>query len=409
MATAASHHALLLPYPTLGHVLPLMEIAHRLVATGFTVTFVNTEHNHRRLLPAAAAGLRLVALPDGLPPGDDREDIGRLTAAVVRIMARHFEELIRETNSGGDCAGEITYMVADQGLGWAFDIAKNAGIPAAAFWAASAATLSTILSIPKLVQDGIILPDGRGTEKETFQLAAGMPVMNQKHLSWNRFGNPAAQQVMFKLFVDNNAATDDGEVLLLCNSFPGIEAPTFSFLPRIIPLGPLLAGRPRFMPEDPGGAAWLDAHPPRSVIYVAFGSLTTFHRRQLEEIAQGLELSGRPFLWVQRSAGGGDDDPPELHRRRGKVLRWAAQQEVLAHPAVACFLTHCGWNSIVEGAANGVPFLCWPCFGDQFLNRDYICDVWRTGLSLPVPAEGEGVVSGEEIRQGVEKVMGDQG
>ena len=54
-------------------------------------------------------------------------------------------------NSGGAAAGEITCMVADQGLGWAFDVARKAGIPAAAFWAASAATLSTIVSIPKLV------------------------------------------------------------------------------------------------------------------------------------------------------------------------------------------------------------------------------------------------------------------
>nr|GEZ75554.1 putative UDP-glucuronosyl/UDP-glucosyltransferase [Tanacetum cinerariifolium] len=61
---------------------------------------------------------------------------------------------------------------------------------------------------------------------------------------------------------------------------------------------------------------------------------------------------------------------------RGKIVSWAPQQEVLNHPSagkIACFMSHCGWNSTMEGVSNGVPFLCWPYFFDQFLDATYIC------------------------------------
>ncbi|KAK1352353.1 hypothetical protein POM88_053292 [Heracleum sosnowskyi] len=62
------------------------------------------------------------------------------------------------------------------------------------------------------------------------------------------------------------------------------------------------------------------------------------------------------------------------------MVSWTPQVKVLRHPSIACFLSHCGWNSTSEGVSNGVPFLCWPYFADQFLNQTYICDVWKVGL-----------------------------
>ncbi|KAL3726654.1 hypothetical protein ACJRO7_031547 [Eucalyptus globulus] len=88
----------------------------------------------------------------------------------------------------------------------------------------------------------------------------------------------------------------------------------------------------------------------------------------------------------------------------GGVIQWAPQEEVLAHPSVACFFTHCGWNSTMEGLSNGVPLLCRPYFADQRLNRSFICDVWRVGLG--VDADENGVITRHEVRTKILAVLG---
>jgi len=147
-------------------------------------------------------------------------------------------------------------------------------------------------------------------------------------------------------------------------------------------------------------------------VYVAFGSFTMFDTRQFQELALGLELCGRPFLWVVRPDivhGDVHDYPPGFLDRvgsasgRGKLVAWSPQQQVLAHPAVACFVTHCGWNSTMEGVRNGVPFLAWPYFADQFVNQLYICDVWKVGLRAE--ADESGVITKEHIASRVEELM----
>ncbi|GLT36246.1 hypothetical protein SLA2020_106380 [Shorea laevis] len=88
------------------------------------------------------------------------------------------------------------------------------------------------------------------------------------------------------------------------------------------------------------------------------------------------------------------------------MVGWAPQRAVLSHPSIACFISHCVWNSTMEGLSNEVPFLCWPYFGDQFLNASYICDIWNVGLKLEKD-ESE-IIRGEEIKSKVEKLRSDE-
>ncbi|KAK4853715.1 hypothetical protein QYF36_013508 [Acer negundo] len=118
------------------------------------------------------------------------------------------------------------------------------------------------------------------------------------------------------------------------------------------------------------------------------------NQHQFNELALGLELIGRPFLWVvglELSYGNSCDYPDGFVQSVAnleRMVRWAPQEKVLSYPSLACYLTHCDWNSIMEGLSMGVPFLCWPYCSDHFLNKSCICDGWKVGLCLTKDENG---------------------
>ncbi|KAG1368639.1 putative UDP-glycosyltransferase 83A1 [Cocos nucifera] len=291
------------------------------------------------------------------------------------------------------------------------------GIRSASFWPASTALLALFLNIPKMIQDGIIDADGMPERSETFQLSPGMPSVNTSQLPWNSAGDLQTEKVFFKLTISNTQAMKLAETII-CNTFYDLESPSFTLFPNLVPVGPLLTSQQfgkavgHFWQVDTTCMSWLDERPTKSVIYVAFGSLAVFNQHQFQELALGLELSGHPFLWVVRHdlADGIDDSWLDGFQDRvkgqGMLVGWSPQQQVLAHPSIACFFSHCGWNSTLEGVKNGVPFLCWSYFIDQFLNRAYICDVWKTGLSID--PDDKGFVPREQIKEKVDQIFGNE-
>ncbi|KAL2924263.1 Abscisate beta-glucosyltransferase [Bienertia sinuspersici] len=67
----------------------------------------------------------------------------------------------------------------------------------------------------------------------------------------------------------------------------------------------------------------------------------------------------------------------------GLVIRgWAPQTTILKHEAIGGFLTHCGWNSILEGICGGVPLITWPMFADQFYNEKLVTQVLKIGVEV---------------------------
>ncbi|WCJ25599.1 UDP-Glycosyltransferase superfamily protein [Euphorbia peplus] len=166
----------------------------------------------------------------------------------------------------------------------------------------------------------------------------------------------------------------------------------------------------QFWKEDPTCLKWLDQQPPNSVIYVAFGSFTIFNQTQFEQLALALQLTNKPFLWVVRpenEVSQTQEYPDGFEGKNGRIVGWVPQHKVLSHPSIACFVSHCGWNSTIEGISNGVPFLCWPYFGDQFLNKGYICDIWKVGLGLE--KDEMGIIRKEELKGKIEELIGDKG
>ncbi|KAF3777877.1 Scopoletin glucosyltransferase [Nymphaea thermarum] len=130
---------------------------------------------------------------------------------------------------------------------------------------------------------------------------------------------------------------------------------------------------------------WLDSKQPRSVMYVCFGSIASLSGPQLMEVGLGLESSQHPFIWVVRK-GVEERFLQELQERvkeRGLVIKgWAPQLLILSHPALGGFMTHCGWNSLMEGMSSGLPLLTWPMFAEQHVGERLVADV--LGVALPV-------------------------
>ena len=253
---------------------------------------------------------------------------------------------------------------------------------------------------------------------ELISLAKDIPAFSSNKLPWSCPSDPNLQKVIFQFAFKDISAMNLSN-WLLCNSVYELDSSACDLIPNILPIGPLLASNHlghytgNFWPEDSTCISWLDKQPAGSVIYVAFGSLAILSQHQFNELALGIELVGRPFLWVVRSdfTNGSAAEYPDGFIERvaehGKIVSWAPQEKVLAHPSVACFLSHCGWNSTMDGIGMGVPFLCWPYFADQFHNQSYICDKWKVGLGLN-PDEN-GFISRHEIKKKIEMLVSDDG
>ncbi|KAL0014737.1 hypothetical protein SO802_001806 [Lithocarpus litseifolius] len=411
MATA---HVLVIPFPAQGHVNPMMLLSRKLVKYGFKINFVIIHERVEGALDSLVdSNINLVSIPDGLGAEDDRNDLGKLCETILHTMPEKLEELINNINaSNGD--HKISCIVADAGMGWAIEVGNKMGIKGAVFWSAAAASLALQVSIPSLIDDGIIDSDGIPTQKQVIQPLPGMPAMDTAYISWYRIGDSACQKIFFK-YTQQYMQTLKFADWWLCNTVPELEPVTFSLAPKLLPIGPLMSSKHtedsvgQFWQVDHSCLNWLDQQQPCSVVYVAFGSFTVFDPTQFKELALGLELTNRPFLWVVRPDildQSRNAYPKEFQGTRGKIIGWAPQTKVLNHPAIACFISHCGWNSLIEGVSNGVPFLCWPYFADQFLDRIYICDVWKVGLGFEL--DENGIVLREEVKRRVDQLFGDE-
>nr|WIW42785.1 UDP-glycosyltransferase [Nicotiana tabacum] len=161
---------------------------------------------------------------------------------------------------------------------------------------------------------------------------------------------------------------------------------------------------------------WLDSKKSSSIIYICFGSIANFTALQMRELAMGIEASRQEFIWVIRKDKEVQDNEDELPKgfeermkEKGLIIRgWAPQVLILDHESVGAFVTHCGWNSTLEGISAGVPMVTWPVFVEQFCNEKLVTEVLRTGVGVgsvkwqKTYTEG---VKKEEITKAIRRVM----
>ncbi|KAF3340240.1 putative cis-zeatin O-glucosyltransferase [Carex littledalei] len=171
---------------------------------------------------------------------------------------------------------------------------------------------------------------------------------------------------------------------------------------------------------------WLDKQPPASVLYVSFGSNTSISDDQIQQLAIGLLNSEQKFIWVLREADRGDaftelrengrqNKLPagfmgRIHGKGIVIGDWAPQLEILSHKSIACFMSHCGWNSCMESISMGVPMLTWPMHSDQPWNSVLVSDYLKVGVIVRDWKRRKEVLFAVEIEKVIKEVMvGDKG
>ncbi|CAN1197396.1 Scopoletin glucosyltransferase [Linum perenne] len=419
------------PFMAHGHTIPMLDIANLFATRGHIATVVTTPLNApsiRRSIDGLGGGggggsvnitIKIIKFQSpeegGLPSECENMDFITSKKLLSELIPRFFkattlleqqlESLLQEYQP--DC------LVADAFFPWTTATAAKFGIPRLVFHGMGFFAMSVLASLTTNQPHRKV-----GSDSEQF-LIPGLP--DEVFLTRRQLPESEREEDEFlvRLFMD--AKESEGKSFgVIFNSFYELE-PTYvdhyrnTLGRKAWHIGPLSLFRQAKNGNDDSIEAhyclkWLDSKEPNSVIYVCFGSMANFDGCQLKEIAMGLESSGQCFIWIIRKNDDEEEEewlPQGFEDRtegRGLIIRgWAPQVMILQHEATGGFLTHCGWNSTLEGVTAGVPMVTWPVLAEQFLNEKLLTDVVKIGARVGV---NQGAVYGEMVwSEAIEKAV----
>ncbi|KAM3291486.1 gallate 1-beta-glucosyltransferase 84A23 isoform X2 [Capsicum chacoense] len=346
-------HVFMVSFPGQGHVNPLLRLGKRLATKGILVTF-STPESYGALMKKANKNLS--DEPTRYGSGmirfqfiDDAWDYSKPEGANLGLYMQHLElvgkkllpQMIEENEKQGR---PVSCFINNPFIPWVSDVAETLGIPSAVLWVQSAASFSCYYHyLNKL---------------------APFPTET----------NPELQVQL----------PDEDEDI-----------------------------RGDLLTADSGITQWLDSKSSSSVVYISFGSIVILKQEQVDELAYGLLNSGVNFLWVIKEPSTGTGFLPvklpdgflDKAGDKAKIVQWCAQEQVLAHPSLACFLTHCGWNSTMEAISIGTPIIAFPQWGDQVLDAKYLVDVFNVGIQLCRGENENRIIPREEVEKCVREAM----
>ncbi|KAI3431876.1 EF-hand domain-containing protein [Psidium guajava] len=427
----------LYPSPEIGHVISMVElgkiILHRhgrqfaitiLLTTGFADSPSITSYidSISRSHPSISFHrFPLVSVDPSNPP--------RSRAAVAFDFIRQNSANVLRSLRDISAASTVRALIIDFFCTTALPIAKELNIPTYYFYTSGASALAAFFYFPRLFerstksfkdQDGIVLDFPGLPPLKATQMPE--PTLDQD--------DPAYGEMCY--FCDHMTKADG----ILVNTFEALEPKAVELIasgacvpdaptPPVYCIGPLIADESSRAGDSTVGGrqdclSWLDKQPKKSVVFLCFGSLGTFSAEQLKDVAVGLEKSGQRFLWVVKNplghelgSGNGDVDLEALMpegflertKERGMVVRsWAPQVAVLGKEAVGGFVTHCGWNSVLEAVAAGVALVAWPLYAEQHMNRNFLVQEMEMAIGVE-QRDGDGFVSGDEVERAVRELM----
>ncbi|KAF8015949.1 hypothetical protein BT93_H1483 [Corymbia citriodora subsp. variegata] len=400
----APPHFLLVTFPAQGHINPSLQFAKRLLYVGAHVTFATAIHACRRMAESKSfsAGLSFASFSDGYDDGSET-----------------LSDLIASNHENGRRFSGVFYTTF---LPWVADVARSHGIPSTLVWIQPATVLDFYYYYVHGYGD--LIRSTGDNPSVPIQLPGLPPLMacdipsfcNAKNE--HNFSFPLLRRHFEILLEEANPR-------VLANTFDALEPEAIRAIGKfkVIGIGPLIPSA--FLDgQDPsdtsfggdlfkslsGYIEWLDTKPKASVIYLSFGSISVLSKPQKEEMARALIETGRPFLWVIQESGKAESDEDRLSfkeelEKLGMIVPRCSQVEVLSHPSVGCFVTHCGWNSTLESLVCRMPVVAFPQWSDQQTNAKLVVDVWRTGVK--VTPNKQGLVESGEMRRCLELVVGD--
>ncbi|KAL6594981.1 hypothetical protein ACP70R_048084 [Stipagrostis hirtigluma subsp. patula] len=408
---AAAAGVVLFPLPFQGHLTPMLQLAGSLHARGLAVTVLHAAAFNAPD-PARHPEFAFVPVPVAVP-----DEVAAATDGMAKVFA------LNATMDASGCvrdalasliqkpeAPRLAGLVIDAALPAAQKAAASLGLPRLVLNTGSAACLRLFCSYDMLHAKGYL---------PTTESNLDLPVKELPPLKVRDLFDPSKlpNQESVQKMMDLGIQTTRNSSGVIINTFEALEAHELERVGEELGVAAFAVGplhklssingaETSLLEEDHSCIEWLNTQSPCSVLYVSFGSLAHVTQHEFTEVAWGLANSAKPFLWVVRPGLVFGMEKPELPEEfkhavedRGKVVEWAPQKEVLAHPAVGGFWTHSGWNSTLESIYEGVPMLSRPIFGDQLVNGRYVEDVWKIGFLL------EGVLEQGKIEKAIRRLM----
>ncbi|KAL5723355.1 hypothetical protein ACHQM5_006765 [Ranunculus cassubicifolius] len=430
-ASDGAAHILVFPYPAQGHMLPLLDFTHQLALhPNLTLTILITPKNLSLLTPLLSTHphIQTLILPfpnhPSIPAGaENMKDLPSNTfPAMICAMGGLYHPILNWFKSH---PSPPTVILSDFFLGWTHHLAVQLSIPRVVFCTSGSITLSIT---SQLWRDMPQKPDDPN-EIFSFPNVPNCPSYPWWKLSpiyrFYRKGDPDSE------FLKDCMSANMVSWGMVFNSFTELESVYLDHMKKVVghervwAVGPLIAhGFDK--PIERGGSSsvsgneilsWLDTCDDHSVVYVCFGSQAVLTNKQMVELASGLEQSGAKFIWSVKTPPNGyvaseygtmPDGFEERVAGRGIVIKgWAPQVMILKHRAVGAFLTHCGWNSVLESLVAGVPMLTWPFGADQFTNSKLLIE--EMGVAMQVCEGEKSVPSRTELAQAVVKSVSENG
>ncbi|KAJ7953973.1 UDP-glycosyltransferase [Quillaja saponaria] len=418
MANTKQPHIFIFPYPAQGHILAILDLAHQLSLSGLPITILVTPKNLPILnsLLSIHPLIQTLVLPfpshPKLPAGvENVKEVGNTgNMPIINALSKLQDPIIQWFKSH---PSPPVAIISDFFLGWTSKLANQLGIPRFAFYGTGAILASVMNNCwqnIKAVRSKAIVE---------FSDFPGSPSFKEEHLPslYRRYRESDPDWE----FVKDSLIANTFSWGCVVNSFEALEGPYLDYLTRtlghqrVYGVGPLnLIGTQMVAPNPNPGSnnvlTWLDGCPAGSVLYVCFGSQKLLNREQMEGLANGLERSGIRFVWVVKTGTAQEEAeviPDGFEDRvsgHGLVIKgWVQQVLILGHRAVGGFLSHCGWNSVLEGMVGGAMVIGWPMEADQFVNARLLVE--DLGVAVRVCEGGETVPDSTKLGNEIAQAM----